>query len=210
MSSLPAVIQVFLFGLVTALATGLGAIPFAFVRSVSPRIVAYTNALASGLMLGASFGLLAEGADYGRVATLIGANLGVLFVLAAGKLLGDHELEFGSVRGEDARKMTLIVLVMTVHSIAEGVAIGTAFAGGRSAPCSGREGPASPHVQAGASFPRSRSLCSRPRLSCSWVRSALCCRTGSVSPRGPWYSWSLSSCSPKRSRPVEGRRSRSW
>ena len=130
MSSLPAVIQVFLFGLVTALATGLGAIPFVFVRSVSPRIVAYTNALASGLMLGASFGLLAEGADYGRLATLIGANLGVLFVLAAGKLLDDHELQFGAVRGEDARKMTLVVLVMTVHSIAEGVAIGTAFAGG--------------------------------------------------------------------------------
>ncbi len=130
MSTLPPVVQVFLFGLATALATGLGAIPFAFVRSISPRVVAYTNALASGLMLGASFGLLAEGADYGRLATLIGANLGVLFVLFAGKLLGDHEMQFGGVRGEDARKMTLIVLVMTVHSIAEGVAIGTAFAGG--------------------------------------------------------------------------------
>jgi zinc transporter ZupT len=129
-STLPPVAQVFLFGLATALATGLGAIPFAFVRSISPRVVAYTNALASGLMLGASFGLLAEGADYGRLATLIGANLGVLFVLFAGRLLGDRELQFGGIRGEDARKMTLIVLVMTVHSIAEGVAIGTAFAGG--------------------------------------------------------------------------------
>jgi ZIP family zinc transporter len=129
-STLPPVAQVFLFGLATALATGLGAIPFAFVRSISPRVVAYTNALASGLMLGASFGLLAEGADYGRLATLIGANLGVLFVLFAGRLLGDRELQFGAIRGEDARKMALIVLVMTVHSIAEGVAIGTAFAGG--------------------------------------------------------------------------------
>jgi zinc transporter ZupT len=129
-STLPPVAQVFLFGLATALATGLGAIPFAFVRSISPRVVACTNALASGLMLGASFGLLAEGADYGRLATLIGANLGVLFVLFAGRLLGDRELQFGGIRGEDARKMTLIVLVMTVHSIAEGVAIGTAFAGG--------------------------------------------------------------------------------
>jgi zinc transporter ZupT len=54
----------------------------------------------------------------------------VLFVLGAGRLLGDHELQFGAARGEDARKMALIVLVMTVHSVAEGVAIGTAFAGG--------------------------------------------------------------------------------
>ena len=130
MSSWSPVTQVFLYGLITALATGLGAIPFAFVRSVSPRVVAMTNALASGLMLGASFGLLSEGADHGRVATLVGANLGVLFVLGAGRLLGDHDMDFGAARGEDARKMILIVLVMTVHSVAEGVAIGTAFAGG--------------------------------------------------------------------------------
>lgn len=130
MSGLSPVVVVFLYGLVTALATGLGALPFAFVRTVSPRLLAYANAVASGLMLGASFGLVSEGADYGRVSTLAGAVLGVLFVLVAERLLGDRELEVGAVRGEDARKMVLIVLVMTVHSVAEGVAIGTAFAGG--------------------------------------------------------------------------------
>lgn len=130
MRDLSPVLVVFLYGLVTALATGLGALPFAFVRKVSPRLLAYANALASGLMLGASFGLVSEGADYGRIATLAGAVLGVLFVLSAERLLGDRELEVGAARGEDARKMVLIVLVMTVHSVAEGVAIGTAFAGG--------------------------------------------------------------------------------
>jgi zinc transporter ZupT len=129
-SGLPPVAVVFLYGLVTALATGLGALPFAFVRTVSPRLLAYANAVASGLMLGASFGLVSEGADYGRVSTLAGAVLGVAFVLGAERLLGDRELEVGAARGEDARKMILIVLVMTVHSVAEGVAIGTAFAGG--------------------------------------------------------------------------------
>ncbi|MDT8435586.1 MAG: ZIP family metal transporter [Gemmatimonadota bacterium] len=130
MSGLPPLVEVFLYGLVTALATGLGALPFAFVRKVSPRLLAHANAVASGLMLGASFGLLSEGADYGRLATLVGANAGVLFVLLAGRALGDREVEFGRVRGDDARRMVLIVLVMTVHSVAEGVAIGTAFAGG--------------------------------------------------------------------------------
>jgi len=129
-SDLHPVAVVFLYGLVTALATGLGALPFAFVRTVSPRLLAYANAVASGLMLGASFGLVSEGADYGRVSTLAGAVLGVAFVLGAERLLGDRELEVGAARGEDARKMILIVLVMTVHSVAEGVAIGTAFAGG--------------------------------------------------------------------------------
>ena len=48
--------QVFLDALITALATGLGALPFAFVRTVSVRFVATANAVAAGLMLGASFG----------------------------------------------------------------------------------------------------------------------------------------------------------
>jgi zinc transporter ZupT len=130
LSGLPPVVQVFLYGMITALATGLGAIPFAFVRSVSPRVMAYANAVASGLMLGASFGLLAEGAQFGRWQTIIGANLGVLFVLFLQKALADHEIEFGRATGAGARQMLMIVLVMTVHSIAEGVAIGSAFAGG--------------------------------------------------------------------------------
>ncbi len=121
---------VFLYGLVTALATGLGALPFLFVRSVSERAVAYSNAVAAGLMLGASFGLVAEGSEWGGWQTFVGTLLGVAFILLTKRWLGEHEIEFGSLRGAGARKMLLIVVVMTVHSFAEGVAIGSSFAGG--------------------------------------------------------------------------------
>ena len=40
-------------GLFTAATTALGALPFAFVRTISHRAVAYSNAIAAGLMLGA-------------------------------------------------------------------------------------------------------------------------------------------------------------
>lgn len=130
MTSLHPAVVVFLYGLATAVATGLGALPFVFVRSVSGRTVALANATAAGLMLGACFGLLAEGTKYGGWQTIAGANLGVLFILGTQRWLDDHDLAVGELRGADARQMILIVIVMTVHSFSEGVAIGASFAGG--------------------------------------------------------------------------------
>ncbi|MGE0160899.1 MAG: ZIP family metal transporter [Gemmatimonadales bacterium] len=127
------VLTVFLYALLTALATGVGALPFALMREVSSRFVAYAGAVAAGLMLGASFGLLAEGTAYGRGATLIGGLLGVGFILLTQRQLGEHEaaeLVFEAARGEGARKMLLMIIVMTVHSFAEGVAVGVSFGGG--------------------------------------------------------------------------------
>jgi ZIP family zinc transporter len=120
---------VFGYAMLTAIATGFGALPFAFVRVVSSRAVAYANAVSSGLMLGASFGLLREGSRSGSWQTVAGAMLGVVFVLGADRVLQGREPEFGSVRGAGARRMLMVVTVMTVHSFAEGVAVGVAFGG---------------------------------------------------------------------------------
>ena len=122
--------HVFVYALLTALATGLGAVPFAFLRAVSPRVIAYANAVASGLMLGASFGLVVEGSQYGSWQTIIGANLGVLFILATHTLLKRHEIRFGLVTGAGARTIWLMLVMMTAHSFAEGMALGVSFGGG--------------------------------------------------------------------------------
>lgn len=124
------VILVFLYALATALATGLGALPFLVVRSVSERVVAYANAIAAGLMLGASFGLVVEGTSFGSSETVVGAGLGVLFILVTQRVLADRDIAFADVRGAGARRMLLTVVVMTVHSFAEGVAVGVSFGGG--------------------------------------------------------------------------------
>lgn len=123
---------VFGCALITAIATGLGAVPFLFVRTMSPQRAAQANALAAGLMLGASLGLLHEGVAAGAGGTFLGAGLGVGFIVLTQRLLGDHELEIGSISGADARRMLLMVVVMTVHSFAEGVAVGVSFGGGMS------------------------------------------------------------------------------
>ncbi|MGH7545643.1 MAG: ZIP family metal transporter, partial [Gemmatimonadota bacterium] len=100
---------VFLYGAITAVATGLGAFPFLFVRAISDRVTALSKAVAGGLMLGASFGLVAEGTQYGSAQTIAGAVLGVGFILIAQRYLGERDLHFGAVRGADARQMALIV-----------------------------------------------------------------------------------------------------
>lgn len=126
-------VLVLLYATATALATGLGALPFLFVKEVSDRGVAYANAVAAGLMLGASFGLVSEGTVHGRWETLGGALMGVLFILVAQHLLDDvdeEELVFGAAQGESARRILLMMIVMTVHSFSEGVAVGVSFGGG--------------------------------------------------------------------------------
>ncbi len=47
------VVQVFLLALLTAVATGVGALPFLFVKDLTPGWLGAFNALASGLMLSA-------------------------------------------------------------------------------------------------------------------------------------------------------------
>ncbi|HVA57416.1 MAG TPA: ZIP family metal transporter [Gemmatimonadaceae bacterium] len=124
--------HVFVFALLTALATSLGALPFLFIRTVSAKGMALANAIAAGLMLGASFGLLVEGTRHSGWATFLGTNFGVLFILVTQRLLGgnEHEAEFLGVRGAGAQRMLLVIVIMTVHSFAEGAAVGVSFGGG--------------------------------------------------------------------------------
>ena len=68
------VVTVFVVALVTALATGLGALPFVFARRPDRAWLGTANSLAAGLMLGASAGLLHEGSRYGAERTALCAR----------------------------------------------------------------------------------------------------------------------------------------
>jgi ZIP family zinc transporter len=63
-----------------ALASGLGAVPFFLFGSLSRPWAGLANAVASGVMLAASFGLLHEGAPHGGLATVGGMLLGAGFI----------------------------------------------------------------------------------------------------------------------------------
>ena len=125
--------SVFLFALLTAVATGLGAVPFAFAKHPTRRWLGASNTVAAGLMLAASFGLIYEGVNHGLFRTLAGALLGLAFIVLARRFLRheEHPAVFASMSGLDARKALLIVGVMTIHSFTEGVGIGVSFGGGQ-------------------------------------------------------------------------------
>jgi zinc transporter ZupT len=121
-------LAVFVVALGTAFATGLGALPFAFARHPGRAWLGTANSLAAGLMLGASVGLVYEGAGYGVGRTLIGALAGGLLISVSQRAIDSRRsFHLGALEGADARKAVLIVGVMTIHSFAEGVGIGVAF-----------------------------------------------------------------------------------
>lgn len=138
MVSAEALIVVFIAGLITDLATGLGTVPFFFVKEFSKKLLVGMWGLASGIMLSASFlGLIPEGmaaaqeyplfnSEYFAVG--LGLLLGGILVIAAQRIVDDIELDPGTFEEGDFKKMVLILGVLTVHSFPEGVAIGVAFA----------------------------------------------------------------------------------
>jgi len=127
------VVTVFVAALLTALATGLGALPLLFARASGRTALGIANAVASGVMLGASVSLVLEADDRSGGRAAIGVVAGVVFIVVVSKVLHAPHREFalGSLRGDDAVKALLIVAVMTVHSVAEGVGVGAAFGGGK-------------------------------------------------------------------------------
>ena len=146
-------VLVFLAGLVTALATGLGAVPFFFVEEFGDRWNVVLWGIASGIMVAASlFGLVDEGlansAEGFPTLVVVGALAGVALVEVADRILdlidlsdddnngngngngddADRPLEAKAFAEGDLKTLTLILGILTVHSFPEGVAIGVSFA----------------------------------------------------------------------------------
>jgi len=136
----PSIQHVFYYGWLTAITTGLGAIPLAFAPNLASYWVGLSNAVAAGMMIAASYSLLYEGWTFDDpndvspipvyIRTIAGAFVGLIFINATERLLADYEdLSVGGLAGADAKRALLIFFVMTLHSFSEGVGIGVSFGG---------------------------------------------------------------------------------
>lgn len=113
----------------TALATGLGAIPVFFIgeraRTLRPALLGLT----CGVMTTAAIaGLLMPALDDGSLAEVVAGTLvGIAFLLLARAALHPDEV-LGDARAEGRRTSLLVFVVLLVHSLPEGFAIGSAYA----------------------------------------------------------------------------------
>lgn len=136
----PTVNHVWYFGWISALSTGLGVLPLVFSANVHSWWIGITNAIAAGMMIAASYSLIMEGWTFhepddtsdmsSMTRTIFGAVLGLAFILSTKSFLDRNEdLKVGNLEGVDARKVLLIIFVMTLHSFSEGIGIGVSFGG---------------------------------------------------------------------------------
>lgn len=124
--------DVFLYAMITAIATGLGALPFFLIKDLTRSWLGISNAIASGLMLAASFGLIYEGLKYDLWFTFYGIIIGLAFILISQKFVDRYDNHFAikNIKKVDSAKILLIISIMTLHSFTEGISVGVSFSGG--------------------------------------------------------------------------------
>jgi len=115
------------------LATGLGAVPVFFLGTRAELLRPILLGVAIGTMTVASIVGLVRPAlqEGGPLSVLGGLAAGVAFLVGSGSLLGRRDVHVGELRGAGVRLSALVFGVLLVHSLPEGLAIGTAYASDR-------------------------------------------------------------------------------
>ena len=129
-------ITTFVAALLTDLATGLGAVPFFFVRNLSAKIEGAFTATAAGMMIAASLiqlvgAALERAPGWHAWEVAVGIAVGAAFFGVASKWLHTNEdFDFLGLRKKGGSAALLIVVAMTLHSLPEGIAIGVGYGSG--------------------------------------------------------------------------------
>lgn len=117
---------VLLYSSIAAGMAALGVLPLVGRERIPTLAIGWANALAAGLMLGAAYLLMAVGLEYAPLRGAVGAALGIVFVWFTHAAAGTEELDLNRLDGAGEVYGYKILLVNTLHSAPEGVAIGAA------------------------------------------------------------------------------------
>lgn len=130
----------FLASILAGLATGLGALPALFFKTISDKLFNSLLGAAAGIMLAATaFSLLVPGMDFGN---LLWPGKG-LWIVSGGMLIGAiflhisdsrlphiHFDSTSDVELESIQKLSLFIIAITIHNFPEGMSVGVSFGSG--------------------------------------------------------------------------------
>jgi len=130
----PTALYVLALTFASALLSGAGVLPFlAFgYNSIPKTFVGMCNAFAAGLVLSAVLSLLFEGVTHSVGYSLVGVVMGVAGMYFCENVLkGRFEnYHLSGLEPGQSRRVFLIVVAISSHAIAEGLAMGLSFSGG--------------------------------------------------------------------------------
>ena len=129
---MPTLLDTIIAATITMLATGLGGLPFVFVRTIPHQLAGLAWAAAGGMMLSASvFNLIIPGIGFGDITSVaVGVFAGTVLFWLAARRVGSADITVSGITGAGGRRIALILGTMFVHSIPEGLAVGVAFGSG--------------------------------------------------------------------------------
>lgn len=129
---MPQVVVLLLAACGTTLATGLGAIPVFFLGHRAAQLTPLLLGFAAGVMGVASIaGLLIPATEEGSTLAVFSGLAAGAGLLGVARLRLDPHTTFMGRSGPGASTSALVFLVLFVHSLPEGFAVGTAFASDR-------------------------------------------------------------------------------
>lgn len=123
--------DVFVGSLISALSTGLGAVPILFMRNVTHRLRDVLLAYAAGIMTSASvYNLIPEAIQHSNWFVLsAGILLGCLILLVMEMYIPHADLEDpDSKTFQLESKSFLIIAAITLHNLPEGLSVGVSYA----------------------------------------------------------------------------------
>ncbi|WP_174731903.1 ZIP family metal transporter [Mesobacillus harenae] len=118
--------------LLSALATGAGAIPILFFTGISSKLRDILLAFASGVMMAATtFSLIPEALDASNLYVVsIGLLLGTLVLNFFDSRFTSDNLEIPKMNTIIDRKTVLVIIAITLHNLPEGLSVGVSYGAG--------------------------------------------------------------------------------
>jgi ZIP family zinc transporter len=120
-------LTVLLYSAIAAAAAALGALPLRVRDRMPPAWIGWSNALAAGLMLGIAYTIVVAGLSRMVLAGASGAFLGIGFIYWSHLIARTENLDLNRLDQTGPEYGYQVLLVQSLHSASEGVAIGVAM-----------------------------------------------------------------------------------